>query len=663
MSDISKIQIGSILYDIKDTVARESSVATVTELNDTSDHDHVPSAKAVYDYCQLLKNSNSGTSNESSGVDTLARTFMGSSTLEIMGFNLSTDVEQYENLSPAYNNFYRKASKWIYTNTSTRTKINVKALSFVIYDQGEKIITEPIKPKSYVSTIQYQNYIYNGETLAIELLTSQKVTIDGSEYNFPEGIYLYHNPSENKYISNVTLFTDRLNEHIVNSMENAYSAIRTNQNNISNLTNRIDNMSTTSPSTGETKLINTYFPGDYYAIYTKTSDSSETSPFADAGLQGGIIYKISDYNRVDGIYTLDISYDNEEPISINFNLYDYSTLVGQPLYCGMDMASEIALYVIPETIEGADLAKGLYVEFSSTENDKIFTISHLVKKDLYIPQKIYNEKLGEYLLDEFEKVSNDFILDENGIYTVKSGMVNFQSGEIIVSYNCGGQFAPVGEFIPSLSSLNDYIYCLPSNFICNNFLNSPIVASAVTQDITIPANSINSNHPEIPVTSGLYLFRKSKEEDNPELSLMNAIELIKLQEKDTILDLDELTGRSESNGDLMLEVLLQQLMESGDKAEIDISIVEDNLKTQNLYNTLLSAYNNKGIIKGRVKGHIMSNRMVDIVAPLSLINFPNDDQMLASAIGAIYYESWININIQISSVPDGFIIYAKAAFA
>ena len=43
-------------------------------------------------------------------------------------------------------------------------------------------------------------------------------------------------------------------------------------------------MSTTSPSTGETKLINTYFPGDYYAIYTKTSDSSKTSPFADAGL-------------------------------------------------------------------------------------------------------------------------------------------------------------------------------------------------------------------------------------------------------------------------------------------------------------------------------------------------------------------------------------------
>ena len=134
MSDISKIQIGSILYDIKDTVARESSVATVTELNDTSDHDHVPSAKAVYDYGQLIKNSSGGTSNDSSGVDTLARTFMGSSTLEIMGFNLSTDVEQYENLSPAYNNFYRKASKWIYTNTSTRTKINVKALSFVIYD-------------------------------------------------------------------------------------------------------------------------------------------------------------------------------------------------------------------------------------------------------------------------------------------------------------------------------------------------------------------------------------------------------------------------------------------------------------------------------------------------------------------------------------------------
>lgn len=660
MSDISKIQIGSILYDIKDTVARESSVATVTELNDTSDHNHVPSAKAVYDYGQLLKNSNGETSNGSSGVDTLARTFMGSSTLEIIGFNLSTDVEQYENLSPVYDNFYKKASKWIYTNTSTRTKISPKALSFVIYDQGEKIITEPIEPKYYVSTIQYQNYIYNGETLAIELLTSQKVTIDGSEYNFPEGIYLYHNPNENKYISSVTLFTNKLDEYIVNSMENAYSAIRTNQNNINNLTNRIDNMSTTSPSTGETKLINTYFPGDYYAIYTKTSDSSETSP--DAGLQGGIIYKISDYNRVDGIYTLDIFYDNEELISTNFNLYDYSALLGQPFYYGMDMVSEIALYVIPETVEGAKLEKGLYVEFPPTENDKIFTISHLVKKDLYIPQKIYNEKLGEYFLDKFEKVSNDFILDENGIYTVKSGMVNVQSREVIVSYNCGGQFVPIGEFIPSLSSLNDYIYCLPSNIICNAILTSPIMASAVVQDITIPANSISSNHPEIPVTSGLYLFR-TYEEDNPQLSLMNAIELIKLQEKDTILDLDELTGRTESNGDLMLEVLLQQLMESRDKAEIDISIVEDDLKTQNLYNTLFSAYNNKGIIKGRVKGHIASNRMVDIVAPLSLINFPDDDQMLASAIGAIYYGSWININIQISSVPDGFIIYAKAAFA
>lgn len=662
MSDISKIQIGSILYDIKDTVARESSVATVTELNDTSDHDHVPSAKAVYDYGQLLKNSNGGTSNESSGIDTLARTFMGSSTLEIMGFNLSTDVEQYENLSPAYNNFYKKASKWIYTNTSTRTKISTKALSFVIYDQGEKIITEPIEPKYYVSTIQYQNYIYNGETLAIELLTSQKVTIDGSEYNFPEGIYLYHNPSENKYISSVTLFTDKLNEHIVNSMENAYSAIRTNQNNISNLTNRIDNMSTTSPSTGETKLINTYFPGDYYAIYTKTSDSSKTSVFADIGLMGGIIYKISDYNRVDGIYALDIFYKNGELISTNFNLYDYSALIGQPLYCGMDIASEIALYVIPETVEGADLAKGLYVEFPVTENDKIFTISHLVKKDLYIPQKIYNEKLGEYFLDEFEKVSNDFILDENGIYTVKSGIINVQSEEVIVSYNCGGQFAPIGEFIPSLSSLNDYIYCLPSNFVCNAILTSPIMASAVVQDITIPANSITSNHPEIPVTSGLYLFR-TYEEDNQELSLKSAIELIKLQEKDTILDLDELTGRTESNGDLMLEVLLQQLIESGDKAEIDISIVEDDLKTQNLYNTLLSAYNNNGIIKGRVKGHISSNKAVDIVAPLSLTDFPTDDQMLASAIGTIYYGSWININIQISSTPNGFIIYAKAAFA
>lgn len=656
MSDISKIQIGSILYDIKDTVARESSVATVTELNDTSDHDHVPSAKAVYDYGQLIKNSNSGTSNESSGVDTLARTFMGSSTLEIMGFNLSTDVEQYENLSPVYNNFYRKEYKWIYTNTSTRTRFNIKALSFVFYNQGERIITDPIEPKYYVSTIQYGEYVYNGETLAIELSSSQKVTIDGSEYNFPEGIYLYHNPSENKYISNVTLFTDRLNEHIVNSMENAYSAIRTNQNNISNLTNRIDNMSTTSPST------NTYFPGDYYAIYTKTSDSSETSPFADAGLMEGIVYKISDYNRVDGIYTLDIFYDNDELVSINFNLYDYSALLGQPFYCGMDATSEIALYVIPETVEGSEFTKGLYIEFPVTEDDKIFTISHLVKKDLYIPQKIYNEKLGEYFLNDFEKVSNDFIIDENGIYTVKSGIFNASSNELIISYNCGGQFAPIGEFIPSLSSLNDYIYCLPSNFFCNNFFNSPIVASAVTQDITIPANSIGSDHPEIPVTSGLYLFR-TYEEENPILSVMNAIELVKLQEKDIILDLDELTGRTESNGDLMLEVLLQQLLESEDKAEIDISIVEDDLKTQNLYNTLLSAYNNKGIIKGRVKGHISSNRMVDIVAPLSLTDFPTDDQMLASAIGTIYYGSWININIQISSTPDGFIIYAKAAFA
>jgi hypothetical protein len=64
--------------------------------------------------------------------------------------------------------------------------------------------------------------------LAIELLGNQKAIIDGNEYNFPEGIYLYHNPSENKYISNVTLFTDRLDEYVVDSIENAYSAIRTN---------------------------------------------------------------------------------------------------------------------------------------------------------------------------------------------------------------------------------------------------------------------------------------------------------------------------------------------------------------------------------------------------------------------------------------------------
>ena len=663
MSDISKIQIGSILYDIKDTVARESSVATVTELNDTSDHDHVPSAKAVYDYGQLLKNSNSGTSNGSSGVDTLARTLMGSSVLEITGFNLSTDMEQHTNLSPVYNNFYRKSSKWIYTNTSTQTRINIKALSFVFYNQGERIITEPIEPEYYVSPIQCQKYVYNGETLAIELLASQKITIDESEYNFSEGIYFYHNPSENKYISSATLFTNKLDEHIVKSIENAYSTIRTNQANINNLTDKINNMSTSSPSTEETKLTNTFFPGDYYTIYTKTSKLSETPIFADIGLMEGIVYKISDYNRIDGIYTLNILYGSYKTISINFNLYDYSSLMEQPFYCGIDITSEIALYVIPETIEGSELTRGLYIEFPATEDDKTFTISHLVKKDLYIPQKIYNEKLGEYFLNDFEKVSNDFIIDENGIYTIKSGTLKGSlSEELIVSHCCGGQFAPIGEFIPSLSDLNNYIYCLPNNFICSAFFGSPIVAAAVIQDITIPANSINSNHPEIPVTSGLYLFRIQDETD-PSMALFSAIELVKLQEKDIILDLDELTGRTESNGDLILEVLLQQLMDSRDKAEIDILITEDDLKTQNLYNTLFSAYNNNGIIKGRIKGRINSNQAVDIVAPLSLTDFPTNDQMLASAIGTVYYGSWININIQISSTPDGFAIYAKTAFA
>lgn len=57
MSDISKIKIGETVYDVKDKTIRDAFTNSKKSIIDSvSDDDHIPTAKAAYDYGQTIKN-------------------------------------------------------------------------------------------------------------------------------------------------------------------------------------------------------------------------------------------------------------------------------------------------------------------------------------------------------------------------------------------------------------------------------------------------------------------------------------------------------------------------------------------------------------------------------------------------------------------------------
>jgi hypothetical protein len=71
MSDISKIQVGETLYDIKDVTARNNFTNTkTTTINDSSDDDHLPTAKTVYDYINNKITSSISSSSTDSQIPT-----------------------------------------------------------------------------------------------------------------------------------------------------------------------------------------------------------------------------------------------------------------------------------------------------------------------------------------------------------------------------------------------------------------------------------------------------------------------------------------------------------------------------------------------------------------------------------------------------------------
>lgn len=61
MSDISKISVGGVEYNVKDSYARankENVSNKVTSISSSSTNAQYPSAKAVYDFIQSLDGSN-----------------------------------------------------------------------------------------------------------------------------------------------------------------------------------------------------------------------------------------------------------------------------------------------------------------------------------------------------------------------------------------------------------------------------------------------------------------------------------------------------------------------------------------------------------------------------------------------------------------------------
>lgn len=664
MADISKIQVGETTYDIKDQAGRDAFAnSKITAIDSTSDNDHIPTAKAVYDYVQA--------SASEAGASEVVEELLGSSTAQISGFSTSnySNVSELNSLSPLFEHFYKKNEAYIpvangFANSKNNlypkaAKVTIDAVDTASTAIGEKDVR--LFVSATAESVSYEGYtceLDGVETLVAILLKGEvSVTISDIIYTFPAGLYVYNNVESQVFVKSVELFYDanptvetaltnmdtRL-RNINTQVSTNTTSINTNKNDISTLKSEISNLG----STDHVTQLN-----DYYTIKVLTFNP-------DNYIESNVIddlYKISDYTRTDGLYRIvDKEFHSEE-----CTVVDMSAMSETPnMHTLLSMNHE--LYIFTEdtviTKETTDSETG---ETTTTEitipagfyipiQEDITTMSalcilHLDKVDNFLQQKKYSFVTNAApVFDIFHKVSDDTNIE--GLYSALCyDITKTTKMNMALNYCAGGSFKPVSEFDESMTF--DTIYVLDNAPIFNLQGSGMPCAMVVTAQTTIPATTEGAEATII--EPGTYLVQQT----------VPTFELVKLQQKDYELDIDSLFGEVSEFGTLM-ETLITQLATTGEAVNLTLntSNLLEGVNTQTLYNELNAIYEHNSNVRIRWGGAVdnINTDTSDTVTP-----FKYGSNICAAVQYIVYNDGWMTFNLQIVSYPSGFQLYAKAS--
>ncbi len=416
-----------------------------------------------------------------------------------------------------------------------------------------------------------------------------------------------------------------------------------------------------------------FFEQDYYAIQTFHCNPDTDSKIEDESNFLNGTYKLANFIPDHDVCAVTPwgTFLTQPVITLNFgailalgkNLYfgGPGGLVGSSngLFDGSHTIIVLAPqdFVIPEN-NGEEVVEltveaGVYVT-----TNKPLTLSFLVKKDHYIPKKVYPyTPLGESFLDSYFKITEEF--DLNGIYSI-SGPKQQVIGEgesmitkVSYSYNCGGPLVPIEELMPEFEGFSG-IYAVPTNPTLAAMLaenNEPPLPAMVvfTESLTFPEEMFGT---EFTVTPGLYVF----------YSEMPFMEVVILQEKEKIVDLDALINK-EIFPNNILDTLIGLFMQNPTEVatlELDNSHILNEALMKDFYQTLFAVFYQKGNLKFKTHSTELGNAM-------DFLNIPNIWSVLDGTIMCAGLTNtvnlngtWVDVTIQLTSREGYFSLLCSA---
>ena len=385
-------------------------------------------------------------------------------------------------------------------------------------------------------------------------------------------------------------------------------------------------------------------PSEYYTVQTIHVDASNIK---EENIINESTYKISDYTEHDGVFKI-TEWDSGK------TTYHYALDAGV-LY-GIELSLDVNLWMLihdnveimiaPEGIQAGEamtLPSGMYA--NNTEFS--YTIQLLKKKENYIIQKEYNFQFDENaLMNGFHKVSDN--IDYNGLFSVYLSLMT--DNGVDLQYDCGGYFEPVEKNYPHFSGMP--AYTLNSNYLIRGEENVPAVVIFI-QEFTIPAGFAN-NEEDIQVTPGIYMAMGN--------SSFGVFKLVKLQEKEEILDIDNLFGAISDYG-TFTQTLNTQIFTTGTSSLVFSENDFDENTTLNediLYDMFKAAYEQNGVIKLRLHGEV-GGENTDLIAPISAM-WKSGTVFGASTQVYLYAnETWILYKLQIYSSLNYFTVRCEGS--
>jgi hypothetical protein len=147
----------------------------------------------------------------------------------------------------------------------------------------------------------------------------------------------------------------------------------------------------------------------------------------------------------------------------------------------------------------------------------------------------------------FHKVSDN--IDYSGLYSAQTIGMNSNGNGLTALYDCGGYFEPIENVYPEFTGFPAYALTSSSSI----HVQGVPAAAIFTQSFTVPAGAAG-NAEDMFISAGTYMLAF----EMPYVIL----ELVKLQEKEEILDIDALFGSTLEYGSFT-ETLNSQIFSTG----------------------------------------------------------------------------------------------------